>query len=541
MATANQTRDPIQTSTFNVQSVILTRPGQTALILTGFGLVLRLIGLGSRPLWFDEIISAVYARQDWADLFRLNAGDNHPPGYYLALKLWITLFGQADWVVRLLSALPAVAAIWLVWLVGRRIFAAQPGVVLAATALTAFSPFEIYFSQEARNYSTLEFLALLATFFWLRALAGNRWRDWLGMGLAGTLGLFCNFTMAFYLLALGLLPFLLWKEYWRKGVLPRLVLTGTATGLASGLLLWPKLSTRLDTIKGNFWIPVPDPVIVLRTFYSFLFGVFEPGSFSVAFALVVILLFLVAWQVGRGLFSPARPELALTGWLLAAPMLLLVVVSYIFQPLYLDKALIGCAPYFYLLLGWTVFHNRKWSPGWVLPAVPLALAVLLGLWLLPGMYRGQTNPFYIARYDAPAVNRYLNQHALPDDLAVNVTDIGWLPLVYYNEGLAPTKQPLKEYPYPNIFQALLDQMHTDWITEDQIAQRTGRTWLIFELNVPPGTLSSAPQPYDLNQPAIPWMHSPDFQAQTLQTFKSKYRVVEATLIDHLLLVLVAPA
>lgn len=539
MATANLTNTPAHRSTPALRRLILARPDRTALVLTGLGLVLRLIGLGARPLWFDEVISAVYARQDWPDLLRLNTGDNHPPGYYLALKLWITLFGYDDWVVRLLSVLPGVAAIWLVWLVGRRVFAAQPGVVLVATALTAVTPFEIYFSQEARNYSTLQFLVLLATFFWLRALAHNHWRDWLGMGLAGTLGLFCNFTTAFYLLALGLFPFVLWKEYWRKGALVRLVVTGAATGVASGLLLWPKLSTRLDTIKGNFWIPAPDPVIVLRTFYSFLFGVFEPGTFLPAFALVVVLLFLVAWQAGRGLFSPEKPSLAVTGWLLVVPLALLVVVSYIFQPLYLDKALIACAPYFYLLLGWTVLHNRK-RGRWVLPTVPLVLAVLLGFWLLPGMYSGQTNPFYIARYDATAANRYLNQHSQPGDLAVNVTDIGWLPLVYYNEGLAPDKLPLKEYPFPNIFPALLDQMHTGWISEGQIAHRTGRTWLIFELNVPPGDLSSTPQPFDLNQ-TIAWMHSPDFQAQTLQTFQSKYRVVQAVRLDRLLLVLFEPA
>jgi len=176
----------------------------------------------------------------------------------------------------------------------------------------------------------------------------------------------------------------------------------------------------------------------------------------------------------------------------------------------------------------------------VLPTAPLALAVLLGFWLLPGMYSGQTNPFYIARYDAIAANRYLNQNSQPGDLAVDVTDIGWLPLVYYNEGLAPEKLPLKEYPFPNIFPALLDQMHTAWISEDQIAHRTGRTWLIFELNVPPGELSSAPQPFDLSQ-TIAWMHSPDFQAQTLQTFQSKYKVVQAVRLDRLLLVLFEPA
>lgn len=518
---------------------MLARPGRTALALTGLGLVLRLVGLGGRPLWFDEVISAVYARQDWADLLRLNAGDNHPPGYYLALKVWMGLFGREDWAVRLLSVGPGVAAIWLTWLIGRRIFLYQPAIGLVATGLMAVSPFQVYFSQEARNYSTLLCLVLLATFFWLRALEANRWPDWLGMGLAGTAGLFCNFTTAFYLLALGLFPFIFWKQYWPRGIITRLVATGAATGIASGLLLWPKLSTRLDTIKGNFWIPSPDLLIISRTFYSFLFGVIEPGTFIIAFAMTLVLLVVVGWQVGRKILTFERPPLGLTGWLLFAPLILLVVVSYLFQPLYLDKALIACAPYFYLLLGWTVFHKRKRSAGWVLAGVPLALAVLLGLWLLPGTYSGQLNPVYIARYNAQAVNQYLNRQAQPGDLAVNVTDIGWLPLVYYNEGLSPTKRPLEEYPFKNIFPALVQQLGTGTITEDEIALRPGRTWLIFELNIPPGQLSSSPQPYNLDQ-EIPWLHSPDFQAETLQKFRAAYRLDSAVLINRMLLVLVEP-
>jgi 4-amino-4-deoxy-L-arabinose transferase-like glycosyltransferase len=511
---------------------LLQRPGRTALAITGLGLILRLFGLGARPLWFDEVISAVYARQDWPDLLRLNTGDNHPPGYYLALKAWLTLFGREDWVIRLFSVGPGVAAIWLTWLIGRRIFPERAEIALTAAALMAVSPFQVYFSQEARNYSSLAFLVLLATFFWLRALETNRWRDWLGMGLAGVAGLFVNFTTAFYLLALGLFPFILWKEYGRKGVLPRIVLTGAATGLTSGLLLWPKLSNRLDTIKDNFWIPQPDLLIILRTFYSFIFGVLDPASFLAAFGLVVIILLVAGWQVSRGLFGPERPALALTGWLLLGPLLLLVLISLVFQPLYLDKALIACAPYFYLVLGWTVFRPRKRPGGWVLAGVPLVVAVLLGLWLLPDMYSGRLNPVYIARYDAPAVNRYLHQQAQPGDMVVNVTDIGWLPLVYYNENLSPAKFPLKEYPFPNVFPALLQQLNTRWVSQGEL---TGRTWLVFELNLPPDAISPEARPYTLTRD-IPWMHSPDFQSQTLGKFQSRYKVTSAVVVDRLLLV-----
>src|SRR5437660_10741235 len=74
------------------------------------GLVLRLVGLNGRQFWFDEVISAVYARQDLPTLLALNNGDNHPAGFYLALKGWLALFGTGEAAVRLLSVWPGIGS-----------------------------------------------------------------------------------------------------------------------------------------------------------------------------------------------------------------------------------------------------------------------------------------------------------------------------------------------------------------------------------------------------------------------------------------------
>ncbi len=508
-----------------------------ALALTGLGLALRLIGLGARPFWFDEAISAVYARQDLETLFRLNAGDNHPPGYYLALKGWIGLFGTDDGVLRLLSVLPGVAAIWLVWRIGRRLFPLAPRIALVATALTALSPFQIYFSQELRNYSTLEFFVLLATLCWLRALDHNRWFDWVGLGLAGTLGLLCNFTTAFYLAGLSLYPLFRARHYWQTGRLSRLIATDALTGLVSGLLLLPKLSSRLETIKGNFWIPAPDVLIVLRTFYTFIFGAIQAERFVAAFGLALVIFSIVVAQVGTGLIKSADPGLRLSVWLLVAPLGLIIIISLAFQPLYLDKALIACSPHYYMLIGWAIFRpERKRAGGWLLAGVPTALAILLALAALPDLYTGTLNPLYIARYDANRVNRYLNEQARPGDLVVTATDISWLPLVYYNPGLAPTKSPLKDYPYPNIFPALVKQLGSEWPTEAEIGSRARRVWVVFELNAAENSLHDPPRPAELTADSN-WLHSPDWQRDTLRWFDSHYRRVSATALDRLALVL----
>ena len=503
--------------------------------LTAIGLGLRLVGLGARPLWFDEVISVVYARQDFGTLIQLNADDNHPPGYYLVLKVWIGLFGTDDGVVRLLSVWPGVASIWLVWLLGRQLLPQLTLATLVATALTALSPFQIYFSQEARNYSLLECAVLAATLFWLRGLADNRWRNWLGLGLAATLGLLCNFTTAFYLAALGLYCLLKPGHYWKRGVLQRLLLTGLGTALVSGLLLLPKLLTRLDTIKGNFWIPVPNLPIVLRTFYSFIFGATPADELLIAFGLALVLLGIVGWQAVGAVLARQDTAVGTVGWLLVGPLSLIIIVSYLYQPLYLDKALIGCAPFYYLLIGWAIGRPRSRSAGWILTGIPAGLALALSLTALPALYTGQINPVYIARYDAAGLNAYWRQHAEPGDIIVTATDISWLPLVYYDLGLTPAKFPIKEYPYPNIFPALLQRLDARWLTQAELdARHTGRVWLVLELNDP----TARPLTTTPDDPArLDWLHSPDWQRAILSEFNTQHHMVSSIIMDHLLVVL----
>jgi hypothetical protein len=521
-----------------------------ALGLTLAGLVLRLVGLGARPLWFDEVISVVYAKQDFSTLVALNSGDNHPVGYYLTLKGWISLFGTSEAMVRLLSVGPGVVAIWLTWLIGRRLFPAMPQIALVATALTALSPFQIYFSQEARNYSFMEFFGLGAIWFGLRAYEDNRWLNWAGVGLCGALGLVSNLTTAFYLVALGLIPFWQFRRNWQNGILPRLLLTGLGAGLLSGLVLLPKLTSRLEVIKGNFWIPTPNPLLVLRTFFTFIFGALEMERFAVGLGLALIILLLTFGAVLPACYRRLKRSdnnakadgLLRATWLLFGPLGLIILVSLIFQPLYLDKALIVCAPFYYLLIGWAVFRpdlSQKNAPvRRLITAMPLIAAMLLALAALPDLYDGTIAPNYIARYDASRINAYLQQNARPGDVVASATDISWLPLVYYGPNQLPPKYPIKEYPYPNIFPLLVEKLNSEFVPQGDFAKRFGakRLWVVFELNVPENQLRAAPHPADLSG-EIDWFHSPDWQRDLLAHYDQQYQRLEAIALDRVVIVL----
>jgi hypothetical protein len=60
------------------------------------GLILRLPGLETRPIWYDEAFSILLAARPFGQVVSGTAADTMPPLYYAMLGLWQSL-GQAIW------------------------------------------------------------------------------------------------------------------------------------------------------------------------------------------------------------------------------------------------------------------------------------------------------------------------------------------------------------------------------------------------------------------------------------------------------------
>ena len=134
-----------------------------ALLITLMGAILRIVFIGTKGMWLDETFSVWLASQDIPDMLGWIARiDGHPPLYYLLLHGWIASQGDTPYYVRLLSALFGIATIPVMYLTGKRI--SGVGMGLAAAALLAFSPFNIYYAQETRMYTLLAFNAAVAIY-----------------------------------------------------------------------------------------------------------------------------------------------------------------------------------------------------------------------------------------------------------------------------------------------------------------------------------------------------------------------------------------
>ncbi len=148
-----------------------------ALLATAFVLRALVISRGHQ-LDIDEADTALKVAKPVGALLADLARDGHPPLYFLLLKGWTNLLGNAEASLRALSALFSLAECALLILVGRRLFGRAAG--LTAGALFALSPIEIFHATEGRMYTLLPLEALgvfALTERLLRGEAAGRVRD----------------------------------------------------------------------------------------------------------------------------------------------------------------------------------------------------------------------------------------------------------------------------------------------------------------------------------------------------------------------------
>src|SRR5918992_2488433 len=224
------------------------------LAITALALFLRLHLLAQDSFWGDELFSVRLAQSDWDAFWQLMRGQVAMALYYALLRFWI-LLGGGEFTVRLLSVIPAVATVPLVYLLGKRFF--DPRVGLIAALLLALNAFHIQYSQEARSYSLLVLLVTLSSLFLARGIQRPSWSTWMGFNVAPDLTVYAHpFAFLVLVAQVSSLVFLPRRSLpWNK-----LCLSGLALAIALLPILAPTASgfidpdTRADATSLG-WIP----------------------------------------------------------------------------------------------------------------------------------------------------------------------------------------------------------------------------------------------------------------------------------------------
>lgn len=136
------------------------------LLILLLGWLLRLYNLDFQPLWWDEGYTVYFATLSLPELLTETAHLDHPPLYWMAIKLWGGFAGLSPWSTRFFSVLWGILTVALVYRLAR--FFLPTWSALVAALFAAFAPFLLWHSREARMYSLVFTIALLSTVLALR-------------------------------------------------------------------------------------------------------------------------------------------------------------------------------------------------------------------------------------------------------------------------------------------------------------------------------------------------------------------------------------
>jgi len=298
--------------------------GVLALILVGAA-ALRLWSLGA-GLWFDEILTLVnYVRHPVGYILTTFDSQNQHPLYSLLARASVVGFGESAATLRLPAAVFGVAGVWALFWFARHVTNVWEAVLSAA--LLACSYHHVWFSQNARGYTSLMFWTLVSTGLFLRMLEGAAPRKWglpFGYGAAVALGTYTHVTGA--LVAVG--HAVVWgvaalrsRSRIGSGVLWRPIAGVLLAGSLTLLLyapVWPQLA---GTLAGpSVGAPQTDwqrPAwMIAETVRGLSRGV--PGGVGGVVVGIVILIV--------GLWSYARERLEVTLLFVTAPCLLALLI-----------------------------------------------------------------------------------------------------------------------------------------------------------------------------------------------------------------------
>lgn len=403
------------------------------------GLLLRLHALSAHSLWLDEGASVWISEKSIGDmLVWLVKVENHPPLYYALLHFWTKIDDSVSWI-RLLSVIPSVLTVPLIYGLGCRLY--SPSVGLLSALLLAISPFDVLHAQDARMYSLLGFTATSATYCLVWGIQSARTTAWLCYALA-VAGVAYSQTMGLTVImvhAVILVTALLNGE--RAGV-------SGIRALAAGLVVWlPWIPITLGHMSRGVvaWISNPSPRDLSSLFLSFtsdrlperidLLWLTVPLADSEAL-IVSVSLGLVCLGIGSLGESRSRLMVAL---LVAGPVVLELAAG-IIQPVFLERTLIPVAVVYILALAAGLLWLMKRTRRCLLGLVAFTVLVLLNLAGLHNYYNDQVKE----RWDRAA--SYVAGHGYPGDIIIFQGNSSQLAFDYYYSRIARTPLPEQGVP-----------------------------------------------------------------------------------------------
>lgn len=236
--------------------------------LTIIYILLRLQGLTSSCLWFDEIFSVHAAEHSWNSILSFVAQDLiHPPLFYLLLKVWVTAGGEGLFWLRSFPVFFSTLALIPFLLLCRELKFRFTAITLTFF-IFAVNGSLIKYSQEVRMYAPLLCFSLFSIWLFVRFFGSRK-----GIAVLALVNLLLVYTHYFgWLVVLGETGAILWLK--RDELKKIILMFGVVfAGFIPWIILIFNAAPASEKFSQNIgWMQRPGPI----TLFQFILNLLEP-------------------------------------------------------------------------------------------------------------------------------------------------------------------------------------------------------------------------------------------------------------------------
>ncbi|MCL4693507.1 MAG: glycosyltransferase family 39 protein [Candidatus Hydrogenedentes bacterium] len=354
------------------------------LAILALAALLRLYRLEDESLWYDEVVSVqVVDAPSFAEFLdeERKLDPAIVPLYFFLEYHWWHHVWASEYGLRILSVLLGLTTVAGVWWLGGNVYSSRAGAVAAFCTAMAIS--QVYYAQEIRMYALMIPLAAASVLTLERAVAGTSRYWWLANWIANGLLVWTHILGTLVLFVQGLTLLWIFRRQFR------VVSLWTAfQALYLIPLAWWIIGVPDEGVEEHLaWIDQPAGWMILDTFWTVLTGTefdatggfFPRNTKSVRSHLLGGLIWCcVAWRVWRSYHNQkgrsgsngdaphqAAGTLLLVLWCLV-PVLLLVMLSAIVRPCYVERYVIHCGLPIFVLAGGGVDAISSQRMRWAL-------------------------------------------------------------------------------------------------------------------------------------------------------------------------------
>lgn len=466
-ATSSAIRDEIRQREAEPAS-LLSRVGVWLALAaaTGLGAVLQLHAITAKSFWLDEGSSITMARLDWFNFVRiLWRREMNMVLYYLLLRGWLHLGDSVAWI-RGLSVVFAVVAIPAIFLLGRKMLGTRFGLVSAL--LLSVNAFQVRYAQEARTYSLLVLLLIIANYFFISAIDSGRRRDWNWYIVASSLSIYAHFFAVLVVVA----HWVALRVMVQTGVIDASTEIRAQFRRAARLVaLWtaPIWIFIATTGAGPIaWIPRPG--------LGDIIGLLKKLSGNVDTMQMILYAVCVFVGLMAGIISIRRKAtdgpiyIVLACWLFV-PLIIVLLVS-LARPVFAPRYLMISLPAWIMLAAAGITASRSRLIAGMLTAV-------VAVFCLGGVQAYYKADFDIGRNDVRSATAYILEHAKSGDGVVFYSLSTRFPYDYYAAHSNAEVKPDTLYPGNNSGVGWRDFMGVPAAARvPEFAQGRERIWVV---------------------------------------------------------------